>query len=190
MKLRRTLLLLAVTCIFAAMTPQQANAQSKTSAPSAILAGLHTETPAQPVIDNRAKILKEYLNQYNSPLADHADTFVKEADKHNIDWKLVPAITGVESYFGQLIPPYSFNGWGYHVYDGNVRGFTSWDEGIAVVTEALRKDYMDNWGAQNVYQIGSFYAADPLWPSKVTHFIEELQAFEEEQNNVLLSISL
>lgn len=187
---RKLFLLLAVTFIFAAISPQQTQASVKTSAPSAILAGLHTNTPVQPVADNRAKILKEYLAQYDSPLAEHADTFVQEADKQNIDWKLVPAITGVESYFGQLIPPYSYNGWGYHVYDGNVRGFASWDEGIEVVTAALREDYMNAWGAENIHQIGSIYAADPLWSSKVSHFYEELSAFAEAESNVLLSISL
>lgn len=143
------------------------------------------------VDDKRAKILEAYLQQYNSPLASHADTFIDQADKNNIDWKWVAAIAGVESYFGHQIPPYSYNGWGYGVYGNNVRRFASWDEGIGVVSSALRNDYMNSWGAQNIYQIGSFYAADPRWANKVTHFVAELEEFEMRyKSNNALSISL
>jgi hypothetical protein len=191
MKRRNLFLLLAATIIYAVISPTTVDASVKTSAPSALLiADLRAHTPQKMVVDNRAKILREYLESYDSPLAPHAATFIQEADKHDLDWKLVPAITGLESYFGHMIPPYSYNGWGYHVYNGNVRGFESWDAGIEVVSNDLRKIYMDQWGAQNVYQIGSRYAADPNWANKVTHFMNELEAFEKSYNNTSVSISI
>ena len=142
------------------------------------------------VVDNRAEILEKFLKSYNSPLASHAKTFVEEADKNNIDWKLVVSIAGVESYFGQQIPPYSYNGWGYGVYGNNVRRFESWDDGIAVVSHAIRSDYMDKWGATDVYGIGSKYAADKRWAYKVQNFISLLEQFESKQKNKTLSLSL
>jgi hypothetical protein len=190
MKRRNLVLLLAATIISTAISPTTAQAANKTSAPSAILAGLQAQKSEKMVVDNRAKILTDYLQSYNSPLAPHAATFVQQADKHDLDWKLVPAITGVESYYGQMIPPYSYNGWGFGVYGNNVRRFASWDEGITVVTQALRTEYMDSRGAQNVYQIGSTYAADPNWANKVTHFINDIEAFENQYTNTTVSISL
>lgn len=191
MKKRRNLfLLLAATIISAAIFPQTTHASVKTSAPSAVLAGLQSQSPEKPVIDNRVQILREYLESYDSPLAPHAATFIQEADKHDLDWKLVPAITGLESYFGHMIPPYSNNGWGYGVYGNNVRYFQSWDEGIEVVTKALKEEYIVNRGARNVYEIGSTYAADPNWANKVVRFMNEIESFESHYKNTTVSISL
>jgi hypothetical protein len=190
MKRRNLFLLLAATFIIAAISPNTTYASDKTSVPSAYFAGRDAQTQTLSGVDNRAKILKTYLERYNSPLAEHADTLVKEADTYNLDWKLVAAISGVESGYGQMIPPYSYNGWGFNVYDNNVRGFASWDEGITVVSKALREEYMDARGAKNVYEIGATYAADPSWAYKVTNYMNEIDSFQAETNNTTVSISL
>lgn len=143
-----------------------------------------------PEKDTRPEILSAYFKKYDSPLVPYAKTFVDEADKNNLDWKLVASISGVESYFGQQIPAYSYNGWGYGVYGNNVRRFSSWEDGISTVSKALRTEYMDSWGASTVYEIGSIYAADPMWANKVTHFMSDMEEFEQENSNPLLSISL
>lgn len=163
-----------------------AMASASTAGSSAILAYTKTEKPE----DNRAKILEDYLNKYDSPLAPYAKIFIEEADKNNLDWKLVVSIAGNESYFGHLIPFYSYNAWGYGVYGNNVRNFYSWENGIEVVSNAIRTDYINTWGAQDVYEIGSFYAEDPLWANKITHYMTELEEFESKKSNTYLSISL
>lgn len=138
----------------------------------------------------RTVILRDFLKSYDSPLAPYAADFVAEADRNNIDWKLVAAISGVESYFGEQIPYASYNGWGYGVYGNNVRNFESWSDGIAVVSKALRDDYLDNWGATNVQEIGAIYAADPAWAAKVTHFINLIEGFESRSANTAIPISI
>lgn len=129
--------------------------------------------------DNRVKRLQGFLKKQDSPLADYAKVFIEQADKNNIDWKLVAAISGVESTYGHFIPPYSYNAWGFGVYGDNVRRFTSWEDGITVVSTSLRNDYMDKWHAQNVYEIGSIYAASPTWAIRVEHFMNEIDAYQE-----------
>ncbi len=163
-----------------------AQAEARVSASSAALA---TEIEAKK-IDNRTQILKDYLESYNSPLAPYASVFVKEADKNNLDWKLVASIAGNESYFGQMIPYNSYNAWGYGVYGNNVRRFSSWEDGIGVVSRALRTEYMDKWSATNIKEIGLIYAADPRWASKVTHFYEQIESFEKKVSIEALSISI
>jgi len=161
-------------------------AYASTAGSSAALAA--TNHPS--AVDNRSEILHDYLVTYNSPLAPYAKNFIEEADKNNLDWKLVVSIAGNESQFGQMIPPYSYNGWGYGVYGTNVRYFSSWEEGITAVSKAVRTDYMDKWKATSVYEIGSIYAEDPTWASKVTHYMETLSEFASTYSNTSLSISL
>lgn len=139
--------------------------------------------------DDRAVILEAYLLQYNSPLAPHARTFIEEADKNNLDWKLVASIAGVESFFGQLIPPYSYNGWGFGVYGNNVLRFASWDDGISYVSEQIRVNYLGDQDT-NVYLIGHKYASDPRWAVKVTNFMNQLEAYYTNLQKPTISFSL
>lgn len=161
--------------VVAVYTTGDVSAQTKTARPSAAL----TVESTKPT-DNRAAILRAFLEDYDSPLAPHAQTFVEEADKNNLDWKFVVSIAGVESWFGQRIPVNSYNGWGWGVYGDNVKRFASWDEGIVTISTALRTDYMEKRGAKNIYDIGAIYAADPAWANKVMHFMNKIEAFEKE----------
>src|SRR5579872_3070019 len=118
---RRIILLLAVFTFFTAISSQKALAFDQTSEQSANLAGAQAVSSQTVKQDNRAEILHTYLAQYNSPLADHANNIIKEADANNLDWRMVAAISGVESGFGEAIPAYSYNAWGFGVYGTNVR---------------------------------------------------------------------
>jgi len=179
----------AVALLFV-LTSQKALAFEQASDTSAVLAV--PQSIALPTKqDNRAEILRAYLAQYNSPLADHADTFIKQADANNLDWRMVAAISGVESGYGIAIPPGSYNAWGFGVYGSNVRGFTSWDDGIATVSTALRKEYMDARGATTIYQIGATYAASPTWAYRVQGNMDAIEQFSENYTaKPALSISL
>jgi len=129
--------------------------------------------------DNRANMLRAYLYTLDSPLADVASTFVREADKNNIDWRLVAAIAGAESTFGKQIPKGSYNAWGWGVFTGTQDGvhFADWADGIAQVSEGLRKNYIDR-GAKDIYDIGWIYAANGnSWGSHVNFFMEKIADF-------------
>jgi mannosyl-glycoprotein endo-beta-N-acetylglucosaminidase len=162
----------------------------QTSLPSANLAG--TQVNSVPVLnqDDRAQVLRSYLEQYNSPLADHADTIIQEADANNIDWRWIVAISGVESGFGEAIPAYSYNAWGYNIYGNNTRSFDSWDDGITTVSTALRETYMNGRGETNIYAIGSSYAADPDWAYKVQGYVDDIDQYSQRFDKPNLSISL
>ena len=143
---------------------------------AATLAYMTPET----VLDERVTRLQAYLASYNSPLADEAKTFVAEADKYNLDWKLVAAIAGVESTFGKQIPPGSYNAWGWGIPTGAQSGigFTDWNEGIATVSEGLAKNYFGR-GAKTLYDVGWIYAANGnSWGNHVTFFLNQIADFE------------
>jgi len=146
--------------------------------------------PVAKTPDSRAKILREFLGQYDSPLVTFASDFVEIADKYNFDWKLVAAISGVESTFGQQIPYDSFNGWGWGIYGDNVIRFSSWKDGIETVSEGLKSNYIDKWGAKDVWEIGRIYADSPTWAQRVNYFMKKIDEFKNEKLAQSLSISL
>lgn len=128
--------------------------------------------------DNRTIILSRYLATHNSPLQYHAQDFIDAADKNSLDWKLVPAIAGVESTFGKFIPG-GYNGWGWGVYGNQALYFKSWKDGIYTVSAGLKKNYIDR-GLKDPLSINRVYAASPSWGRKVNFFIAEITKFEKE----------
>lgn len=136
-------------------------------------------------LDQRAKILQAYLSTHNAPLQHSAQDFVDAADKYNLDWKLVAAISGVESTFGKHVPGgtesqySSFNGWGWGVYGTQAIYFKNWREGIFAVSKGLRQNYFDK-GLTNPQSINRVYAASKTWGTKVTFFLNKIEDFEKE----------
>lgn len=167
--------------------PGASLAQEKASASSAEIQTIFTQPDSQYL--SRVKTLKAYLETQGSPMAENAEDFVSEAQKYNLDWRFVAAIAGLESSFGKAIPQNSYNAWGWGVYGDNVIRFASWKEGIQTISQGLREKYMDKWGKQNVYEIGSVYAASPTWAVRVEKFMGNIQAFALSDTQNMLSLS-
>ncbi len=178
-------ILIYILALFVIFTPYTF-AQEKASASSAKINPI-TEPKLS---DNRVKVLQSYLRQYNSPLTEYSTSFIKYADQYNLDWRLVAAISGVESTFGQQIPYGSYNGWGWGIYGDNRIYFRSWDDGIKTVSEGLRTNYLNRWGAQDVYSIGRLYAASPTWAYRVDYFMGKIQDFSLRNPQSTLSLAL
>ncbi|KKQ97197.1 MAG: hypothetical protein UT23_C0016G0014 [Candidatus Woesebacteria bacterium GW2011_GWA1_39_12] len=122
--------------------------------------------------DPRIETLENYLESHRSPLAEYSGTFIEVADTYNLDWRLIPAITGVESTFGKRIPKNSFNAYGWA--NGEYR-FTSWDESIEVVAKTLREKYIDR-GAPTIGRIARRYAPpSSTWAWKVKFFMQKIE---------------
>ena len=130
-------------------------------------------------LNKQAQVLAEFLAKYNSPLQYSAQDFVDAAKEYSLDWKLVAAISGVESTFGKFIPG-GYNGWGWGAFDSyHAVYFESWKDGIYTVSKGLRENYF-NKGLTNPYSINRIYAASPTWGSKVTFFMNEMEKFALE----------
>lgn len=170
------LALVAFTCI------SPAYASEKEAGATASLSGTFGDMG----VDKRVMHLKNYLEAVNSPMAVSAERFINEADRLNLDWKLVAAISGVESYFGRHIPQNSYNAWGWAIFTGNSDGrhFNGWNDGITQVSEGLKEKYV-NRGRDSVWTMGPVYAADPTWAWKVNHFMEEIEAYSPRSSDQL-----
>lgn len=121
--------------------------------------------------DYRVLMLKNYLENYDSPLAPYAETFVATADEYGVDWRLVPAITGVESTFGKHIPFESYNAYGWA---NGEYSFESWEDSIEHVTYTLKEKYIEK-GAASITKIARRYAPpSTTWAGKVKYFMAKL----------------
>lgn len=155
-------------------------------APKALAERLVVSQPEQEMfiearsLDEKALILRDYLSQHNSPLKDHAQDFIDAAQIYEVDWKLVPAIAGVESTFGKAIPG-GYNGWGWGVYGTQVIYFSSWREGIFEVTRGLKENYIDQ-GLTTPLAMNRVYATSPHWGGKVAYFMADIEKFSQHQS--------
>jgi hypothetical protein len=120
--------------------------------------------------DTRAERLTRFLQAQGSPLAPYATDLVRIADTHNLDWRLLPAIAGVESTFGQAVPGSSYNPYGWnngHAY------FKDW----VAASDFVAKEITVRWGAGEVAtpgNIGPSYAASPTWASRVNFYMRAI----------------
>src|SRR3989344_2647916 len=136
--------------------------------------------------DNRTSVLKNYLDQFDSPLAIHADAFIKSADRYNLDWKLIPAISGAESTFGKRVAFDSHNPFGYA---GGYFSFESWEKAIEVEAEMLAVKYRDSWGLVTPEEIMPTYAPpSKTWAKNVRFFMNDIAQFESNANKLALNL--
>jgi len=145
---------------------------------------------AENKVDNRAEILKGFLEQYNSPMVNEAENFVKYADKYDLDWRLVASIAGLESGFGKHIPYESYNAWGWGVYGDNVIRFESWEEGIETISHGLRTRYLKDRPESDPYVIGPTYASSPTWAVRVTFFMNRMEEYRLRNAKSTLALAL
>lgn len=82
--------------------------------------------------DLRESILRRFLKDHHCPDEQYAPVFVKEADTHGLDWRLLPSLSIVESGGGKHAKGNNLFGWA----NGN-RTFDSIGEAIHHVAEVL-----------------------------------------------------
>lgn len=129
--------------------------------------------------DGRSKIVENFFNGYNAPLASLSQVFINVADKYKLDYRLLPSIAMQESNGGKKVIANSFNPFGYGIYGDQVKKFSSFEEAIARVGRALREDYLDQ-GLTTPEKIMAKYTPPsvPLggpWAKGVSSFMEELR---------------
>ncbi len=127
--------------------------------------------------DARGQIIRQYLEYYNSPLAPYADDLVQTSDKYNLDYRLLTAIAQQESNLCKVIPPGSYNCWGWGINSQSNLGFNSFADGIENVSKGLRTQYLDK-GYGSVTEIMSKYnpiSPDGAWAKGVSQFMDQME---------------
>jgi len=126
--------------------------------------------------DARVEIIRQYLNKYDSPLLPYAETIVSTADQYQVDFRLTTAIAMQESGLCKSIPKGTFNCWGWGIHSRGTLGFSSYEEGIRVVTSGLSSGYLTQ-GLDTPEKIMSKYApySNGMWAEGVKQFLSELE---------------
>jgi len=93
--------------------------------------------------DARPQLIRQYLTFYNSPLEPHAEYIVEVADKYGLDFRLITAIAQQESNLCKVIPPNTFNCWGWGIHSEGTLGFESYEQGIETVSMGIKTEYID-----------------------------------------------
>lgn len=128
------------------------------------------------VKDERPEKIRKFLNYYDSPFLPYSDLIVSVADKYNIDWRLLTAISGVESTFGRNIPKGTFNAYGWNNGDYS---FKSWEDSIDHVSSVLSEKYIKK-GLDTPFKIAPIYCPPSnTWARKVAYFMKKIEDFSK-----------
>jgi len=134
--------------------------------------------------DARTLIIERFIKRFraDSPFLTLAKKIVEEADRYQIDFRLVPAIAMCESNLGSRIPSSdSYNAWGIAVYTSTLKGkrFDGWPEAITWVTKFIREKFYDR-GITDLRDIGAIWAPpsvnnDYSWTRCVQGFMDKME---------------
>ncbi len=111
--------------------------------------------------DVRVTKIRNYFARRRAPLAEYAHEFVKAADHYSIDYRIVAAISIIESGGGKKnFRPHNAWGWGKG-------GFNDWTEGIWSVSAGISKYY--SRGLKTPKLISRWYCPPnaEVWGNKV-----------------------
>ena len=159
----------------------QNNTVTSTFSGVQVYASLPAQLPAVTgtvgVSDARPEIVRQYLTYYNSPLVPFSDLVVQTSDKYGLDYRLLVAIAQQESNLCKVIPPDSYNCWGWGINSQSNLGFKSYPDGIEIVAKGLKTQYLDK-GYGTVSEIMSKYnpiSPDGAWSKGVSGFMSEME---------------
>ena len=126
--------------------------------------------------DARIEALDDFFADYNSPLEGYADLIINEADTHNIDYRLLPAIAMQESKKKKKMIKDSFNCWGFGIYGSKITKFESFEHAIKVITETMSKKYVQK-GYETPEEIVKKYTPSDTgrWSEVVTLIMTRLK---------------
>ena len=127
------------------------------------------QIPATPITDPRLFHLQRFFAGHNSPLSELAPEFLAAADENELDWRLLPSISLVESSGGKFYRNNNVFGW-----DNCNRRFPSVRASIRLVAAQLgsSRRYKD----KDVDQILSIYNPRPEYSVRVKSVMRTIGA--------------
>ncbi|OGG02609.1 hypothetical protein A2W14_06150 [Candidatus Gottesmanbacteria bacterium RBG_16_37_8] len=136
-----------------------------------------------PDTDARVTVLKKFFATYRSPLIDVAEEIVYQSDLYGIDYALIPAIGMQESQGCKVIPPGSYNCWGFGIYGQKKIYFNSYEQAISAVAKTIKEAYIKR-GLTNPTLLEDRWTPSSVgnWSYSVNFFIGKIR--ELEKNNL------
>lgn len=127
--------------------------------------------------DKRVTALNSYLTARGSPLAQESSFFVKTADTYKLDYRLIPAIAGVESGFETAGNIYDYNPFGF-MCGGSPCVFDSYEQAIDKVAKTISRGraYAQYRRSGSLFDLAKVYCQgnNQKWADTVSYFINKL----------------
>ena len=121
-----------------------------------------------PLSDPRSMRLEAFFKAYDCPAPLHVDEYLRAADSHALDYRLLPAISLVESTCGAY--QRRNNRWGW---DSVQSGFPSVEAGIEYITAQLAEHpyYRGKTVQQKLYTYNPY----PVYVRKVERLMRQIE---------------
>jgi hypothetical protein len=133
------------------------------------------------ILSQKAKAIDDYFEERNMPLAGYGRKMVIEAEKNNLDWRLLPAIAVRESTGGKFAckkVKFSAFGWGSCKIN-----FESYDQSIEVVARNLGGNNPKTeryYANKSTYKILQTYNPPSIVPKYAEQVIKVMNAIGPE----------
>jgi hypothetical protein len=124
--------------------------------------------------DPRLACLRRFFHAANCPLERMAAVFISEADRHHLDWRLLPGLSFVETGGGKSYRGNNVFGWN----NGN-RSFKTISEGIHVVASSLA--YSRYYRGKGLMDKLRTYNSDENYPQLVRGVMRQISASESTE---------
>lgn len=129
--------------------------------------------------DARAQLVANFLERHSSPLQPYdywGKTLVEIADKHTIDFRLLPAIAMQESNLCKVIPEGSHNCLGLGIHARGTWGFERFEDNFDAAARILKRNYIDQ-GLVTPEQIMRKYtpSSNGSWAASVNQWMAEMR---------------
>jgi hypothetical protein len=138
-------------------------------------------TQEDQIVEKRAEEIDAFLSKYNSPLKGYGKKFVQEADKNNIDWRLLVAISGRESTFGiHSCINHVENSFGYGSCSIHFKSIDDAIESISASLGGNDKSTEYYYKGKNTIQILRTYnSVIPNYPKEVVQIMKMIDSKQE-----------
>lgn len=125
----------------------------------------------------RVEVLEEFFGRYDSPLLPYAQKIVEEADKYDLDYRLLPAIAMQESTLCLKAPKGTNNCWGFGIYGKKKTGFTDFGQAIEVISKTMAEKYHAQ-GLRDPHEIMTKYTPsnNGEWAENVSYVMDRIEA--------------
>ncbi len=131
-------------------------------------------TPEDQIRIERARAIDEFLESYDSPLAGYGMKFVTEAEKNDLDWRLLVAIAGRESTFARHACKKVTNS--FLGYGSCKINFKSVDEAIERVSASLGGNHVGTAhyydGKDTLQILRKYNSVIPNYPKEVVRIMK------------------
>ena len=133
---------------------------------------------AETLSEEHAKKIDAYFAERDMPLEGHGAKMVSEAEKNNLDWRLLPAIAVKESTGGRFACGHNPFGWG----SCRINNFKTWDHAIEVVARNLggnnpvTREYYKGTTKEKLYSYNG--SVIPAYTAEVMKFMELIENAE------------